>query len=545
MNAIDLENNFFGRTSVLALLKRRVVDLKEGYRQNIAFLGDRHIGKSSILKKFIRDLDDDGIIDIYLDLDNKDFSYFFQKFIGSILYNFSKAQKLPLHEDINLLLEHSRKLIPQTAAAVKKIQNAAAKGKYAEAYRDLISLPEIFTSESGKCCVIILDEFHNLEEFMIPNIFQELGKKIMTQKRCLYFVTSSLGSVARTILSEKLSLLFGNFEVIEVVPFDLKTSQDFLEDNLKEIQLDGHLKNFLIDFTGGHPFYLHIISRELIHLSAIHKQNEIFLPLLIQAIENTIFSRWGVLSRHFELMTDHLTGTKGNRAVLPILFALVSGRHKLAEIAEHVRLGKAFVSAKLNRLMELGVVVKNGNFYHVKDKLFKYWIKYVLQRRLKAIDVNFETLQHQFRDEMEYLLNSFQIICQRNLSSRIVELLHCFDNESFLLNGRRYKLPLFHEITPLKLKSILENQFDVIKASSREETWFLVLKEEHLFENDVNAFLDELKKMDDKPQKRVIVSLSELDANARLRALQEKMWIWSEEELNTLLSLYDKPYILK
>ena len=545
MNTVDLENNFFDRKAIIDLLKRRVIDLKEGYRQNIAFLGDRYIGKSSILQKFMYELDDEGIVVIYLDLDNKNFNYFFSKFAGSLLYNFAKSKNLNLYDDLNLLAENARKLIPQTVDEIKKIQTNMAKGKHAESYRDLISLPEIFTLESGKCCVIILDEFHNLEEFMIPNVFQELGKKIMTQKRCLYLVTSSLGSVAKTILSEKLSLLFGNFEVISITPFDLRTGQAFLEHNLKSIRMNNQLRNFLIDFTGGHPFYLNMISQELIQLSALHGQSEIFLPLLAQGLENTIFNRWGILERHFELVTTNLYSTKGNRCILSILIALASGKHKLKDIADHIRLSKTFIASKLNRLMELSIVAKNGNIYYLQDKMLKYWVKYVLQKRMNVIDSHIDSQRNQFKDEISFLVNSFQVFSQRDLSSRIVELLHCFDNESFELNGRRYKLPLFQEIVPLKLKNTIEGGFDVIKASSPEGVWFIILKENNLCESDVNLFLAESKKFPQKPQRRVIISLDELDANARLKALQEKMWIWSEGELNTLLSFYDKPYIVK
>ena len=545
MNTIDLENNFFDRKSILDLLKRRVIDLKEGYRQNIAFLGDRHIGKSSILQKFVHDLDEEGIIDIYLDLENKDFNYFYSKFAGSILYNFSKSKKLNLYDDLNLLMESTRKFIPQTVEEIKKIQASVAKGRLVEAYRDLIALPEIFTLESGKFCVIILDEFHNLEELTISNIFQELGKKIMTQKRCLYIVTSSLGTVAKEILSEKLSLLFGHFEIIPIGPFDLRTSQLFVEHNLKSIRISPALRNFLIDFTGGHPFYLNIISQELIHLCALHGQSEIFTPLLTQAVENTIFNRWGVLSRHFELIAHNLSVSKGNRSVLSILIALANGKHKLSEIVEAVGLGKSFVSLKLNRLMELSIVVKNGNFYCLADKLLRYWIKYVLQKRLKTIDAYTENLRSQFAVEISSLVADFKNISEKDLSTRIVELLHCFDNESFRLNGRRYKLPLFSEIMPVKLGSGVSDGIEVIKACASEGVWFIVLKEGGLGENELNLFLSQSKQLTKKPQQRVIVSLNDLEANARLRALQEKMWIWSEGELNTLLSLYDKPYIMK
>jgi hypothetical protein len=47
-----------------------------------------------------------------------------------------------------------------------------------------------------------------------------------------------------------------------------------------------------------------------------------------------------------------------------------------------------------------------------------------------------------------------------------------------------------------------------------------------------------------RPRRCVIVSLSDLDEGARLRALEERMWIWNEPELNSLMNLYDKPYIV-
>ena len=542
---MDLDNNFFDRRSIIDLLKRRVIDLKEGYRQNLAFLGNRYIGKTSILNKFINDLDDEVIVPIYVDMDQKDIYYLFSKFVGSMLYNFSKFKKLILQDDIDLLMESTKKTIPQTVEEIRKIKTNLAKGKLTEAYRDLISLPEIFTSESGMFCMIILDEFHNLEELTVSNVFQELGKRIMTQKRCIYIVTSSLSGVAKKILSEKLSLLFGNFESVPITAFDLKTSQAFIEQNLRGIRIGASLRNFLIDFMGGHPFYLNIISHELIHLSILHKQNEVYLPLLTQAIENTIFNRWGIISRHFEFTINQLCNGKGNRILPAILISLANGKHKLLDISKDVELTKNVIIQKMNRLVDLGIVCKNGNFFHYEDKLIKYWIKYVYQKKLKAIDADPERQREQFKMELIDLINNFTVVSSKDLSSRIVELLHCFDNEFFNFNGRKYKLPLFNEITPLKADKSAPYGFHVIRATSSEGVWFIIFKEDTLCENDVNVFLTESKKLDEKPQRQIIISLSELDANARLRALQERMWIWNEKEINTLLTLFDKPYIMK
>ncbi len=539
-----LEQNFFGRTEILDLFKKRVSDLKEGCRQNISLLGRPYVGKSALLQHFLANFDDEDVTIIYLDLEHKDLDYFISKFIGTLLYGFSKNRRLPLHEDISLLMETTKTFIPHSIEVVKKIRFDFSHGKVNDAFLGLLALPEIFTNETGKFCVLIFDEFQNLEEFPVADVFQELGKKIMTQKRCLYFVSSSFPSVANRILSEKLSLLFGNFEIVEMDALDLKTSYEFIECNLKGIKIGSQLKNLLIDFSGGHALYLNLICQEIVNLTAIHQQPEVFLPILSQAIENTIFARWGVLSRHFELVVNELCSGKGNQSMSSLLMSLANGKQKVAELAAEETRKKSQVLQKIHYLIEAGIIVKNGNLYFFKDKLFKYWIKYVYQRRRKDIEFAPDRQKKQFKEEFSRTIESFKITSRKDFPSRIMELLYCFDNESFDLNGRMYKLPLFRELTPVRIKNENGNSLDLIKAFTADSCWYIVLKD-NLAENDVNAVLSELKTNGVRPERCLIISLTGMDENTRLKALQERFWIWNEQELNTLLTLFDKPFIAR
>ena len=540
-----MDQNFFGRTEVLESLQKRVVDLKDGYRHNVALLGPQFVGKSSILQYFLSNLDDDRVIPIYLDLESKDFTYFFTKFVGSLLYYFSKNQGLALQDDLNLLLEMTKKHIPHTVEVIQRIRQDFEKEKVTDTFLGLLTLPEIFTNETGKFCVLIIDEFQNLEDFLVPDIFQSLGKKIMTQKRCLYVVSSSFPKTAQKILSEKLSLLFGSFALVDIDCFDLDNSQKFIEHNLKEIKIGAQLRNFLTDFTGGHPLYLYLISKELIHLSAIYKQDEIYMPLLAQAVENTIFNRWGVISRHFELIMADLCGGKGQRNNSLVLMAIANGKHKLDDLVGALPMKKTNITQKINRLSEAGVVVKNGNFYYLKDRLFKYWIKYVYQIRMKDVEFSSDKQYRQFKEEFNRSIENFKISSRKDFPSRVMELLYCFDNEAFDLNGRHYKLPQFRDIIPMKFKNDSGLSLDVLKASTKDALWFIVMKKDSVLESDVNDFLKESKQIGTKPEKCLIISLSNLDENAKLRALQERIWVWNEYELNTLLTLFDKPFILR
>jgi len=546
MNLIDFDHNFYGRRGVLEVLKKRVMGLKEGYRQNVALLGNRYIGKTVLLQRLISQMEEQDVFFIYLDLENRDFDYFAIQFTKNLLYNYLKKSNItPLQEDLTLLCQAAKERLPRTVFMVQAIEGLTAQGKIPDAYHMILSLPEIFTQETGKSVVLIFDEFGHLENFNIPEVFAELGKRIMTQKNCLYIVSSSYPQQTETILSEKLSLLFGNFESIPLEPFNFSDSQGLIDHNLEEIKIGLHLKNFIADFTGGHPLYINLLCQELICLSGVYAQHEIYAPILIQAVENVIFNPWGVLSRHFELQINAQTMGKSAGLTVKVLGALAQGKHKISDLSESLKLKVSQVNQRVNALQESNIVEHNGNYYHIKDKLFSYWIKYVYQRRLRIIDLEAGRSRKQFKEEINRALNDFGMVARKDLSVRIADLMHKFDNESFVLCGRRYKLSTFRDIKVLKLRTGAGNYFDAISAEGQEGSWLVVLKKDPVHDSDLNGILGEIKKLEPKPSRSVIVSLSGLDENARVRALQEKLWVWDEEQLNCLMHLFDEPIIVR
>ena len=264
--------------------------------------------------------------------------------------------------------------------------------------------------------VLIFDEFGHLENFNIPEVFAELGKRIMTQKNCLYIVASSSPQQTQTILSEKLSLLFGNFEIIPLEPFNFSEAQGLIDHNLEGVKIGLHLKNFIADFTGGHPLYINLLCQELICLSGVYAQQEIYAPIVTQAIENVIFNPWGVISRHFELQINALTAGKmlpGSRCA--VLGALAQGKHKISDLSESLKLKTSQVCPRVNALQDSNIVERNGNYYHIKDKLFSYWIKYVYQRRLRVIDLEAGRSRKQFKEEISRALNDFGMVARKDL----------------------------------------------------------------------------------------------------------------------------------
>ncbi|NLE65263.1 MAG: hypothetical protein GX606_05050 [Elusimicrobia bacterium] len=539
-----MRSDCYGRQPLLTLMRKRTLDLKEGYRQNLALLGSLHVGKSTLLKQYLAELDEPGILPVYLDLENRDLRYFASKLVRSLLYHVAKAKGLPVSEDLETLIATVRPVLPVAAEEVARLQALVQEGKCTEAFEGLLDLPDRFTNGTGLFCVLILDEFQALEGYGVADIFKKLADRIMAQKNCLYIIASSFEEQARRILSERLTLLFGNFELVPVEPFDLKVSQEFIEKRMGGIKVGLQLRHFLSDFTGGRPLYLDLILQELTSLSATFRQQEIYTPLMAQAIENMLFDRWGALSRHFELIVGRLCSGRTNRLTMDILMALAGGHHRVNDMVTKLGAKKTPVIHKLAMLVDEDVVERNGTHFHVKDKLFRYWIKYVFQKRLETIELEPGRLKKEFKEEVGRAISAFHATSRRDLPTRVTELLSCFDREQLRLQGRRYELPRFEEIRAVKIRQRSGGAVDALEAQTSEGKWLLVLRKDPMIESDIGAIVEEVRTMPDRPKRCVIVSLSELDEAARLRALEERMWIWNEPEINALMNLFDKPYIV-
>ncbi|MCX5681833.1 MAG: hypothetical protein NT079_06155 [Candidatus Omnitrophica bacterium] len=209
---------------------------------------------------------------------------------------------------------------------------------------------------------------------------------------------------------------------------------------------------------------MNMLTGELVQLCQIYRQTEIFLPFLSLAVENTIFNRWGILSRHFEILIESLAWPKDAQGTSRLLIALAEQKSNIKDIIPSAELKKAAVKQKIAKLIELGLVDRSGHFYYLKDKLFRYWIKYVLKRRLHLIGLDMKEEKIKFRSEFAQAVNDFQGACQKDLSLRIIELLTRFDDDMFSFHGRRYQLPSFQKFKSTKVRVGPENQIDVIRA---------------------------------------------------------------------------------
>ncbi len=528
-----MEDKFFARKDYLDILEKRIRDLKYGYRQNIAVIGDELVGKTSIIYHFLNKFCENHIVTLYLEIRPETIHSFARRFTGVLLYNFLVNSGIPLKEDLGFLIQKSRPYIPKTIEKINLILSAVEKRKKNNIFTELLSLCDLIHEETGKYCVLILDEFHHLEKLGIKDLYKEWSRLLILQKTTMYIIVSSMKFKTRSVLSKDLSLLFGNFELLTVEPFDIKTSEEYLKDRLAGLSLEPGLLSFIVHFTGGYPFYLEVISE-----AVLKSQGQDLADIL----EKLLFHAPGILNQRFSNYLKRFLDSSYSQDYLSILYLISQGHNKIKDIAHIWRKPQRELLVRVSQLLELDAVTRSGDFLKINDRIFSFWLKFVYQEKLRSLTFDAKNQKTLFRDNIEEMIHEFLIQADKPIAERLSELLHLFADDKVQIERKKLKLDHFREIKKLQFDG--RGLKEGLIGRCPESTWIMGFKYDLLTEEDITGFAKECRKYRHKTQKKVIIAFKDIDTNARLRAMEEKILTWDLGNLNQLLDLYSKPRII-
>jgi hypothetical protein len=548
---------FFGREEVLGTLRKRMTALKGGYRQNLALTGPMLCGKSSILRHFIKNSSDADVIPMYIELDGEDFYVFAFRFMAALMYGYlvscgrsldadiapEEPSRLPgcgkkASVDFDKFRKMSKELIPDTTRCISAIMDDLEKKKIDRAYESLLALTSVFKAETGKSCVVILDEFHNLSNFGLKRPFQVFGKFIMVQKNTMYVVSSSQETLLRDILSSKLSLLFGNFEVIEINGFDDHAARAFISGKIEEMDQDGGVRDYIIQLSQGNPFYLDVMVSRMARIYSESRGQFEKKECLIHAMADLLYNSDGVLNQYFTNTMNFFLEKKNRKKYIPILVSMAMGNSTCKSIQKSMGKKDKDLGVKLAKLREMDIVWNSGVFYKIADKLFEYWLAHVYAVKTRSMIDDMDMKYLEFKNSAGEDYESYLMFRSVDAADLICGILKKFNNERIEVGRNQRKLAFFTEI---KEPHISGNITTIIGETGTGRWVFHIKQRDIATEQDVS----DLKKVPHgsgkhKILKKVFVPLGGIDETAFLLAKEHNVWVWDEVTLNRIFRVYGR-----
>ena len=524
-------------------LQQRLQAFGEGFRHNLALIGPPGSGKTFQLHQLLASQPAPAIL-IYCPMYRESCRSFLQRFLYAIL----QAGLHPLSppsaqsngqtqapQPLDALLQQAESHLPRTTAAVRAVDGLLTRRLYGEAFNRTLDAIPLLLEERRQPCVLLLDEFLFLEELGLVHAFHELGKRVMTWPTTLFILASSSPYRARTILRERLQLLFGQFELLTLEALDPTATSLWVQQELRGLRNVKTVSPFLINWFGSYPWYLAVMLKRLKELATLSKRPECTEPLFLQTAWDTLGSTEGSLHQWCASRVERLMeGRAGTRAV-EALIQVSQGARTTTEIGK--RIGRAGLSDALQLLVAHDLAQRNGMCWIITDPILRCWASTVLIAQRSEARLNSREVRQRFDAYLSSLWTGWVQTHELSFSEQVVGLFAKFDDETVLLDSKTGRLPKFQTIRtqPADPQTGLESYLIAEGAGRR---WCATIQEQQVDEATIASFDAFCRTQSPKPSRKVVIAKTGVESNARLLAKTANMWVWESDDLALLMGLY-------
>lgn len=503
---------------------------QDGFRHNLALIGPPGAGKSFQIQQALAR--PRPLLMVSCALYRESCRSFLARLIGTIL-----QAGLPVEgggtASLEALLQEAQSKLPATAAVLEQARGLLARRACTEAFTRALDAIPVLSGEQRRPVVLALDEFLYLEDLGLPHAFHELGKRVMTWPHTLFLLSSSSPFRARTILRERLQLLFGHFEILALDSPEPAAADAWTCRQLQRLDGSKDTVPFLLHWLGGSPWYLTAFVHRLRELATLRGAARLTEPLFFETAWDLLGHPAGALHQWCAARVGRLSGRAGAKAT-EALVAIADGARTQTEVGK--RIGRAGLSSALQTLVAQDLVHRQGACWFVPDPVFRCWLTTVLAEQRLGLDSDPAAQRARFERHLSGVWTRWLRTMELSGSEQLVDLLGRFQDDTVALDSKIGRLPKFERITAHPEGRAAGASYVVAEGPGKR--WCCAVHERQVDEAAVARFEAFCRTQSPKPSRKIVVARCGVEDNARLLAKAHHMWVWQAEELRVLTELY-------
>ena len=532
-----------------------LIDIHRIYpTDNVALVGPRRIGKSSVADQFLQTLTHDKTVKFKFNVQGN------MGTPGKVGIRLLRSFMLAYCESFNIGTEHvldDMEINPGVLMGVSNQLNSKILlnlSLFLTSYyppvpdnerevfgRILISIDE-FSVEMGIKTAIVLDEFQEIMDlnkykgFENGNLLGFLEEIISKQKNTWYLFTGSAIRLMEDIFEGPTSPFLGRVKKFNIKPFNLGDTIQLVY-KCTEKSVSSEALDFLFALSKGHPFYIVVIIGAA---DSIAGHSDIILK---QHIEEAYIAELsgGALDTHCKyLFETSLSRLKGRGTFLmEILRELSNGKATLTELSKKLGRQTGYLSIPIRNLFNLDLINKEKKTYYIVDNVLEFWLKNIHGNDETNLQYVKKRIQENYKEHFASLSTQAGIFFE----SYLREMLSKFNDQNF----KNIRLPKFDDIQGINAFDHEGEVFDKpsnieIDALCRgKENWICEFKytKKSVKKQDIDVLIRKKffieKKMDIKIHKMFYVAKSGFSEYAH----ESTAWCLTIHELNKILSMLD------
>lgn len=318
-----MPKEFFDRINELRLLSEKYEKMKEGEMTTV--YGRRRVGKTELIKEFMKKIEEGRKLYVYIDLTGK------QELLNSL----SNSVQEQLKETVKF-------------------------GSFDDFFKFIGE-----KSEKTKF-LLVIDEFQRFLDIapeFITKLQNRWDSQLRLNKLMIILVGSSIGMMQR-ITESRAGALYGRASKVKISPFR------YVDFRMMFKELDETEKVVRYAVFGGTPFYLSKTKS---------------LPNTFQAISELVLKKGGELYEEPKNLLEY-ENVRVHATYNSILHSIASGKEVFKEMQDSTKIPATTMPAYLSRLDSLLDLVEKRDpvlgkerlgRYAIRDNFFRFWYKFI------------------------------------------------------------------------------------------------------------------------------------------------------------------------
>jgi AAA+ ATPase superfamily predicted ATPase len=365
---------------------------------NVAVIGHRRVGKSSILKKVESELLKKGLAVVYFDvkknlsdpevflrrLESEIFSAYIRSLrggkkvraeAGKIGAELIQALSGLLAKRIKGVGVEVKTTVEGQMSVIPKLEFGEKRPDYQRMFDAVFNTAKVFAEDSNKRFVIILDEFQDIAKLsryrglsnildLYRSVVQERGKNVS------YVICGSRVHMLRTFLEKGKSPLFMHFKEFLVgemkEEYALLLFKKYASGKGIDTGVISKGSKEAFNIVDGHPFYLMSLAEDWDGERNLH-----------DVYSESLSSSTGRLRLYVEyVLAEDIGEAQGGPLLRTILRLLASrGAMSIGEIANALEKPATYMVPYINELLKFDLLIKQDKMYKIRDRVVQDFLK--------------------------------------------------------------------------------------------------------------------------------------------------------------------------
>lgn len=374
-NDNDLDDTqFYNRVDEISFLSDNLELTKKGSTPTILLTGIRGVGKSALMKKLKKNLQNEYLV-VYMDLSAID-KYkknsltrfdFMKLFYESIIKSCSESNIITIDTKILKYFKNRNFKLDKIETINKIPLLPLTEEDYTKFTTFVMDLPQQIYENYKKQIngvLIFMDEFQILKQLDedVKGFLWYTRSVIQSQNHIGYIFSGSM-SVKDELIADiagQKGAFGGRILNFEITTFSFDTTKNYLKEKADYLKFtDDGFKRFY-KCTKGIPYYINSFAR--------------LLPPNEELNEDKIISEF---RKSLPYLLIHLTNEwyKLNNQEKRIITSLIEKPLKRIEIANKLEVTSGAIGASLKTLQNKSLIESDNKKYEIYDSIFKEWLK--------------------------------------------------------------------------------------------------------------------------------------------------------------------------